>query len=320
VSGDWRSDLKVDPIPLLLSSRSEAVRFLARRDLLGTPGDERRLWELPAPRTLVGRQRPDGSWKYPSRKSLQRAYDAYQTYHALGDLVEKYGFDRRSQAVAKAVDYIYSTQTEEGDIRGIYGPQYSPNYTAAMTEIAIKAGYAGDPRIENALEWLFSMRQDDGGWAVPIRSVGMSFSESLKAEGPVRPDRDKRFSHLITGIVLRAFAAHPRWREDEGIRKAANLLVGRFFKPDVYADRRAPSYWESTSFPFFWTDILSSLDTVSRLGIRRSEKNVEKGLAWLSSKQKPSGYFGLKLLACAREPDIDNWIVLASSRVFKALR
>ena len=147
----------------------------------------------------------------------------------------------------------------------------------------------------------------------------MSFYVSLKADGPIQPDRKKRFSHLVTGIVIRAFAAHPRWRDDEDIRKAGNLLVSRFFMSDVYADRRTPSCWESVSYPFCWTDILSSLDTVSKLGIGRSDANVRKGLDWLRSKQKPSGYFGLRLLAYAREPNIEERIVLASSRVFKAL-
>ncbi|MDD1770060.1 MAG: hypothetical protein LUO79_03150 [Methanomassiliicoccales archaeon] len=316
----WRSRLVVDPVPLLLESRSEAVRFFARRDLLGEKeGDERRLWELPSARKLIEKQRQDGSWKYPSSKALQRAYDTLQTYRTLGDLVEKYAFDSRHQAVRGAVDSIFSSQSDEGDIRGIYGPQYSPNYTAGMVEITIKAGFEWDNRVEKALDWLFSVRQDDGGWAIPIRTVGMSFCDSLKAAGPVKPDRKKRFSHLVTGIVLRAFAAHPRWREDDDIRRAGELLVGRFFKSDVYADRRTPSYWESVSYPFCWTDILSSLDTVSRLGMERSEPNVKKGLDWLASKQKPSGYFGLKLLAYAREPYIDDWIVLAASRVFSRL-
>ena len=320
VSEEWRSELKVDPVPLLMASRSEAIRFLARRDLLcESDGDERTLWGLIAARRLVEKQRSDGSWKYPSQKALQRAYDTLQTYRTLGDLVEKYAFDRRHPAVERAVDSIFTSQSEEGDIRGIYGPQYSPNYTACMIEIAIKAGFAGDRRIEGALDWLLSTRQEDGGWAIPFRTVGMSFYDSLKVDAPIPPDKKKRFSHLVTGMVLRAFAAHPTRRNDENIRKAGNLLVSRFFKADVYADRRAPSYWESVSYPFCWTDVLSSLDTVSKLDIGRSNANVMKGLDWLRSKQKPSGRFNLRLLAYAREPDIDDWISLASSRVFKAL-
>jgi hypothetical protein len=315
-----RSRLAVDPIPLLLASKSEAVRFFARRDLLGErKGDERSLWELPAARKLIETQRPDGSWKNPARKANQRAYDTLQTNRTLGDLVEKCAMDKRHPVVRSAVDFIYSSQSDDGDIRGIYGSQYSPNYTASMTEIAIKAGFASDRRVGKALDWLFSVRQDDGGWAIPIRTRKVSFYDSMKLDSPIQPDKSKRFSHLVTGIVLRAFAAHPRWRENDEVRRAGALLVGRFFRSDAYVDRHASSYWECASFPFVWTDILSSLDTVSWLGTVRSEPNVRKDLDWLASKQKPSGYLGTKLLAYAREPDIDDWIVLAASRVFARL-
>ncbi len=319
MSGSWNRFMRYYTAPLLIASRNEAVRYFARRDLLGdASGDERALWELPATRKLLAKQSEDGSWRYPSHKSLQRAYDTYQTYLTLGDLVEKYALDRRNPSVGCAVDFIFSSQTEEGDIRGIYGPHFSPNYTAAMTEIAIKAGYAKDPRIARALEWLMRMRQEDGGWAVPTRTVGISFYDSLNRPGPVHPDRSKPFSHLITGIVLRAFAAHPIWCGDSDVHKAGHLLVSRFFKPDKDPDRRAASFWETASFPFHWTDIVSSLDTVSRLGMKRSESNVANALDWLASRQKPSGHFNLRLLAHAREPDIDDWIELAVSRVFKA--
>ncbi len=49
----------------------------------------------------------------------------------------------------------------------------------------------------------------------------------------------------------------------------------------------------------------------------RSDPSVEKALEWLASRQKPSGHFNLRLLAYAREPDIDDWIMLAASRIFK---
>lgn len=54
-------------------------------------------------------------------------------------------------------------KTAAGDLRGIYGSQYSPNYTAAILELLIGAGLGDDPRVRRALEWLLAMRQADGG-------------------------------------------------------------------------------------------------------------------------------------------------------------
>lgn len=317
---DWRSLLRYDPIPLLLDSKSEAIRFFVKQDLLGEKADGKQLWELPEARKLLAKQRADGSWKYPGRpKMFEPAYQTLQTYRTLGDLVEKYSFDGRHPAVIKAVDFIFSSQSEEGDIRGIYGPMYSPNYTAGMMEIAIKAGFSDDTRVTKAMDWLFGMRQDDGGWAIPLRTAGIRYNDALSMDRPIEPVRSGPLSHLATGIVLRAFAAHPRWRKNKEIIRAGGLLVDRFFRLDTYPDRRAATYWENASFPFWWVDILSSLDTVSKLGIGRERPGVVKALEWLASRQKASGHFNIKLLAGAREPYLDDWIALAATRVFKRL-
>jgi hypothetical protein len=59
------------------------------------------------------------------------------------------------------------------------------------------------------MQWLLSMRQDDGGWAIPTRTLGLSLNAMLTAGETFEPDRGRPASHLITGIVLPALAAHP---------------------------------------------------------------------------------------------------------------
>ena len=80
-------------------------------------------------------------------------------------------------------------------------------------EIIIKAAYTDDPRIDKGFEWLLSIRQDDGGWAVPIRTNNAKWSEVMDSEEVLQPNRGKPFSHLITGVILRAFAAHPKYQK-----------------------------------------------------------------------------------------------------------
>ena len=65
----------------------------------------------------------------------------------------------------------------------------------------------------------------------------------LTADETFEPDRGRPASHLITGIVLRALAAHPRYRHSACTLRAAELLKSRFFRRDVYPDRAAPSNW-----------------------------------------------------------------------------
>ena len=95
-------------------------------------------------RRAVARQQPDGRWKYPGGNPDIRsraAYDQLETFRQLGVLVCKFGLDRQHPAVAAAARFLSSCQTEAGDYRGIYGRQYTPNYSAAITELLIRAGY-----------------------------------------------------------------------------------------------------------------------------------------------------------------------------------
>jgi hypothetical protein len=96
-------------------------------------------------------------------------------------------------------------------------------------ELLIKAGYDGDPRIEKGFQWLLSMRQNDGGWAIPLRTVGSKYANALKAE-TMEPDLSKPFSHLVTGVVLRAFAASKKYSKSPDAVTAGKLLSSRFYK------------------------------------------------------------------------------------------
>ena len=136
-----------------------------------------------------------------------------------------YGFDRRSPAVIKAAEFFYRYQTEDGDIRGILGNQYSPYYTAAIAELLIKAGYAKDPRMDKIFDWLGSIRQDDGAWAIPLRTQKKSLAIISTRSRLLEPDWSKPFSHMVTGVVLRAYAAHPKFRESREAQEAGELLL-----------------------------------------------------------------------------------------------
>lgn len=243
----WRKQLRYDPVPILTGSGSEPVAYFARRDLLAEdPGPRERLCECRDAQKIVRRQMKNGRWKYPAPGTTDRSvedYDQIETFRNLGFLVEKFGFTRAHPAVQKAAAFLFSFQTPAGDFRGIYGRQYSPNYSAAIMELLIKGGYGRDPRIDRGLRWLLSMRQADGGWAVPLRTAGVTrYTETLARGKTLEPDRAKPFSHMITGVVLRAFAVSSKYRRRPAIQAAGRLLAGRFFQPDSYVDRKAVSF------------------------------------------------------------------------------
>jgi hypothetical protein len=322
-TGAWGQWLKVDPLPVLLSSQSAAIAFFAKRDLLGSdPGPVSVLWDLPEARRIVAKQNPDGSWRYPGGKPHVRSrenYDQLETFRQVGILVEEFGFTREHPAMKRAAEFLFSFQTDEGDFRGIYGNQYATTYVGAITELLVKAGYAGDPRIAKAFVWLLAMRQSDGGWAIPLRTVGVPFSEFVDVQRhpkPIAPDRSKPYSHLVTGMVLRAFAAHPVHRRSHEARQAAELLATRLYRKDAYNDRGDVSYWERVSFPFWFTDIVSALDSLSRMGFGSDLPPIRAALDRLKTAQRADATFGLRLMK-NKNKDLPWWICLAVCRSLK---
>jgi hypothetical protein len=117
-------------------------------------------------------------------------------------------------------------------------------------------------------------------------------------------------------MVLRAFAAHPTRRSSPEARTAGVLLASRFFKPDRYIDRQDKSYWEKVSFPFWFTDIVSALDSLSFIGFTADDPPIRVALDWLWARQQADGLFALKLLR-GKDKSLPFWACLAVSRLFR---
>ncbi len=311
-----------DPIPALLAAGDSALTYFVRGDLLGEPvGPASVLWELPEPQRLLRKQQADGSWRYPGGNPASTPgsnYAVLETFRSLGILVEMYGFERSHRALQGAAEYLLSCRTAEGDIRGILGNQYMPYYHAAILALLIKAGYADDPRVVAGLEWLLSVRQADGGWIVPLQAVPSDKRTRDIWAGPaIPPDRTRPFSHLATGMVLAAFAAHPTYCRHPDALAAATLLKGRFFLADKYNDRKAPSYWLKFQYPFWWTNLLTGLDTLARMGFPLDDPDVRRGLDWFIVQQGPDSLWEHGYGAGQGAQAARLWVALAVCRVFR---
>jgi hypothetical protein len=302
--------LKSDPIPWLLSVNDEAVTTLVERDLLGKQVEITKLWKLREPLRLVAKQQKDGSWRYPVKKPKPFNYDLYETFNTLGTLVGKYGFDNRHPAIDKGARYVFSCQVAEGDYRGIYGRQPAHTYTPAIMEVLIQAGYQKHPSIERAFRWLLDTRQDDGGWAIPARTRTMPFDSNR----PIDADTTKPFSHLVTGMALRAFAAHSRYRRSRAARDAAALLKSRLFKPDKYPDRRGREFWTKFTYPFGFTDLLTAVDSLGRMGLSKDDPDIAAAIAWFRRRQKKDGSFELVMRRGTSDKRLAYWLGLALCR------
>jgi hypothetical protein len=329
---NWQHRLRFDPIAPLLASDSTAIHYFARRDLLGQPvGLIREVWELPETRKLIQKQKADGSWNYKgAKKGVYPAhhYSLIETWRRFRLLIDQYEFTREHPAARAAAEYLFSCQTDEGDIRGMIANQYATYYTGAILSLLIKAGYQDDPRVEKGMTWLLSMRQDDGGWSVPILTVDLPWAERIRLTGqyaePIPLDQSGRArpsSHTATGMVLRAFAAHPRYRGTDEARRAANLLRTRFFQKDSYSSYQAASYWVKFDYPYWWNHLLAALDSVSMIELDENDEHVRQALDWFVENQQEDGLWKTSYAQTETKNEGSGdkrlWISLAICRVLK---
>lgn len=311
--------LRFDPLPTLLAGQDGALTYWVRRDLLGeaVPGPEY-LWQLAQVVRLARKLQADGSWKYARKDDTAREnYSLLETYRSLRVLVEQYGLNRGHPALAAAAEYVFSCQTAEGNIRGIIGNQTMPYYHGAILELLIKAGYGADPRVHTGLDWLLAVRQDDGGWIVPTQAVPPRERDEAFWLGPPRPpDRSLPHAHMATGMALRAFAAHPGYRQRPEVLAAGRALKSRFFQADKYNDRKASTYWFKFQFPFWWTSLLTALDSLLKLGFERSDPDVTRGLAWFVDNQAEDGLWPTGYGKGRRAAENRRWAGLGICRLW----
>lgn len=328
----WLAQLKFDPTPTLLSSGNEAIAYFTKRDLLEQEvAPINNILQLPEVQKTLRNQQPDGSWKYTGKKTVSYPkyhYPLLQTWKTFRVLVEQYEFTKKHHAARKAAEFLFSCQTKQGDIRGMLANQYATYYTGAILAHLVRSGYEDDLRVEKGLRWLISMRQDDGGWTVPILTHKYNRETAYRLTSeyaePVEPDRSKPFSHNSTDMVLRAFAAHRKYRKCKEARKAADLLKSRFFQPDAYTSYKAASYW--VRFLFWWPNLVTSLDSLSLMGYSRDDPDIRKALNWLVENQLSDGFWrvtyveGTKEGVCTRNEktrERQRWLTLTVARIFK---
>jgi hypothetical protein len=136
-------------------------------------------------------------------------------------------------------------------------------------------------------------------------------------------DSSQPFSHSGTGMVIRAFAVHPRYRTTPETLKAVSLLKTHFFKQDNYSSYRHPDNWIRFEFPFWWNNILAALDSLSIIGISPDDADVKTALDWFIANQKDDGLWNVSYSKIHKAPVNKNtaetrlWITLAVCKIFK---
>ena len=312
-------------VEFLLARAHLPVLYWLKMDVLGVSAEResRMLCKFSRRRRLLETQGEDGSW--PGEKTPGRSLGdpSALLVSALKNLfrLHDFGCTIEDENVRRAAGFLFAAQTKEGDFRAASSREYSPGFHALVLEILALIGMDDDPRVKKGFRWLLAHRQDDGGWAIPCRTISRRAAErclkspALAGEKPYQPDTRKPYAHFVTGMALRALAASPSHRAGRDCRKAGELVLRRFFKDDVYADRRSASHWLEMSYPFWSTNILSCLDSLALARFRPEEPAIVKGLEWLKRRQAGDGSWQSTDSRAGGEDHL--WLTLAVLRVLK---
>jgi hypothetical protein len=118
----WIQKLQYNPLPVLENAPNAAIRYFLEKDVLDTR-PQKNLWNAPEVTRLMHTQQANGACVYAGGNERIREkthYNQLETYRNVGILVEKYDLNRTHPGIAKAAEFLFSCQTQEGDFRGIY--------------------------------------------------------------------------------------------------------------------------------------------------------------------------------------------------------
>ena len=294
---DWKNVLKADPTDWLLQEAQNLDRYYILREIMEKPEEDAEVSSLRKALVdeILGKQLENGSWN-------NKVYDYEEgTTHRLMKLADL-GLSIQDEPIKKGAEYMLQFQVENGSfVQGPHGCGVEANLvkTNAVVLALARTGYADDPRVGKACQWLCRWQQEDGSWLSP-RAV------KSREEGEGYP-------HPYCGLhatcnVLLGLSATERTRQSEAAERGANFLLSVY---DYKYDRsNEPSYvMISTPFGGAWFDprcmppeagIISDreietastehvLSTLSMLGYGLENEKIKAGLKRLIEFQAEDG-------------------------------
>jgi prenyltransferase beta subunit len=303
-------------IEFLLARGSLPILFWLKKDVLEVPVERelKNLEKYGARIRILESQKPLGCWgrrPYDGQPRFEKTCTTIETLKNVSKLYD-YGCTLMSDGIQKATRYLFSTQTKKGEFHGMDFNEYALVYHALTLETLCRFGLDKDVRVQKGFRWMMQKRQKDGGWSVPAPAVQ---KKNLKNQSPLQ---SKSYSHLVTGMVLRAFAESPTWKERKEAWKTGDLLLAHLFKENPSSNKVVPSFGEEIGYPFWNTDILSSLDSLSKIGFCGQEENIQRAIHWLIKRQNTHGFWETGNRKSTLEDHL--WVTLAVLKVLKRFK
>jgi len=256
----------------------------------------------------------DGYWGKP--KDIHTWWPRKDTTFWLLPVLGDFGFTVEDKRIARACEYVFSTQLESGGFG--WDPPTKPSdcHSSIIIESLAKLGLLQDTRLGEAYEWLIKRQRVDGGfWCKDTGQIGGS--------------REKEPScALATMCVLRALARNPKLQNSETARKGAGFLLSCWQNRGKmkYAghDSQIGTDWGKLKYPFVDYKILGFLDALSQF--EHAKKGLRKSgmLTALLAKQDNNGRFVPESIVkfwsgfdFGQKEKPSRWITFLASRIIE---
>jgi hypothetical protein len=345
---DWSRIFRESPVDWLLENANPSVRYFTLRDILGKSEEDaevtatrKAISESTIVQRILRKQNPQGFWEKPDSPYLPKYKSSYWTIMVLGQL----GMDRTIDKVAKACEYVFQFQLEDGGFSSesmdsalreygyrsrkgkelpsreefvsslVFEGQLSC-LTGNLVAALIRIGYADDPRVKKALEWLTTVQNTDGGWLCPYWKAHIG---------------DRHGCFMGTICPMEAFsevsAKNMTKEMKEAISRGAEfLLIHHLFKADHHDYKIVNQAWLQLSFPWFaGHSFLRGLDVLTKLGYVE-DKRLNDAVEMLLQKRQSNGKWILENSPEGRmQANIEvkgkpsKWITLIALRALKRL-
>jgi hypothetical protein len=253
----------------LLASKEPAVRYLARRDVLGEEAreDAARILDGSKVRALLRGQLRDGSFGVHTYKKWE---GAHWRLVSLVELEVPPGEPRAVAAASTVLDWLTGKGHRKG-VRVVDGlTRRCASQEGNALAVCCRLGLRDDPRVTLLAESLLEWQWPDGGWNCDDRATRRSsFHESLAPA----------WGLYEYGTEAARVGA---------LRAAELFLEHRLFRTLGTGQPIHPAMIELHYPPYWHYDVLQALLVMTRLGLVRDER-CRDALDLLEEKRLPDG-------------------------------
>ncbi|UCB60645.1 MAG: terpene cyclase/mutase family protein, partial [Candidatus Bathyarchaeota archaeon] len=263
---------------------------------------------------VLALQNEDGSWRAGERGGaiLGKIRLSAQVLMRLGYL----GLGPEHMAVKQGAEFIFSQQQDDGSwpliTQGslLDGGMLSdikyhmiPLQTALPLLGLAWAGYATDPRAEQAYDWLIKEQLPQGGWP-----SGRHREKYIFAAGYRRLAHSKFGCRTNTTAAVSAFALHPQRRTSKAAQRGLDLLLAHEHRQahtlGFEVARIIGAERPRGGFTYFRRyDVAQILDLSWRIGASLEDGRVADNVQFVKELQGPYGLWEYQ-----HYPEVSRWV------------